>query len=81
MKQFFVTYAWAIGWTITLICFSYGELIRDCILSTNNIEFETKLVAMHSNDANVMLLVNLGLVLMLFVDNIIIYSLFKKNNS
>jgi hypothetical protein len=63
-------------WTGILFCFSYGELILNFFIK-NNIKTEDKIIEMHCS--NLMILVNVGLITILYVDKLII-QLITNNN-
>jgi hypothetical protein len=74
-KRFFIKYAFAIGWVVILLCFSYAELITDFVRK-DGIGFEKKLIEIHSSFA--MIVVSMGIVFMLYIDNYIICLINKK---
>ena len=60
-----------------LSCFSYGNLIFN-FLNQNGIPFEDKMQESHSS--TLMILANVGLVVMVYIDKIIIYFVTKQEN-
>jgi hypothetical protein len=77
MIKMFIRYSIAIVWIAILAAFSYGELIFNYI-RVDGIGFENKLIDIHSSYA--MLLVNMGLVFMLYVDRYITYLTSKHRS-
>jgi hypothetical protein len=73
----FIRYSFAVVWTIVLSAFSYGKLIYDYI-RIDGIGFENKLIDMHSSLS--MLVANMGIIFMLYLDRYITYLLDKRRN-
>jgi quinol-cytochrome oxidoreductase complex cytochrome b subunit len=71
-----IRYVCAIIWTGILICFSYGELVLNFFIK-NDVKFDDKIIEMH--DSSLMILVNVGLIAMLYVDSLITHILTKSN--
>lgn len=60
-----------------LACFSYGGIILN-FFNKNGIPFEEKIL--NSHKSNLMILINIGLVVMLFIDKLIIQIVTKQVN-
>lgn len=72
--NYLIRYSIAIVWIAILAAFSYGELVFDYI-RVDSIGFGNKLIDIHSSYA--MLLANMGLVFMLYVDRYVTYLITK----
>ena len=74
--MFFARYFYAILWTLLLASFSYTELLVSSLF-VPNVHFEEKIIELLNS--RIMLLSSVGLVAMLFVDNIITKKITRDN--
>lgn len=72
-----IRYFCALIWMCVLSCFSYGDLILN-FFDRNGIPLEDKILASHSS--TVMILANIGLVVMLYIDKFIMGFITKQKN-
>ena len=72
-----IRYLCALIWTGLLACFSYGDLILN-FFNKNGISFEDKILETHAS--SLMILVNVGLVVMLYIDKLITHFVTGKSN-